>query len=191
MLVRWQFLVDYYGADITGHRGHLSKAHNATYTVLLNKWSPIERFRFTNQAGEHAEERLVRSAAWTEGVTGSLAARDDRDTAPLVITLALNRSPCGHCAGVLADGLSKLQFSYARRFENAVFILASLGYYQSGKFMSDAHEQRHPSSGERLWVTTDKGLERLEETGWRLAALSFDDEPTQRGQELMDYLRRA
>lgn len=88
------------------------------------------------------------------------------------------------------SALEKLQFNFARRFENTVFCLASLGYYQSSKFMSPEHDQRHPSSNKPRWVTTQQGLERLTSSGWRLTTLSFDGMLTSRGQELSDFLAK-
>lgn len=188
MIVRWQDLVTYYGTDLGMHRGSLEKAHQATYAVLACKWSPSDPSSVANRSGEHAEERLLHTAVWEREIPAALEARSDLDVQPMVVTLALNRSPCGHCARVLAEALERLQFDFARRFENAVFILASLGYYQSSKFGSPDHAQHHPDSGEPLWVTTAKGLERLQDSGWRLGVLSFDGAITARGRELVEFL---
>ena len=119
--------------------------------------------RFANCSGEHAEERLVESKVWTDDIPSALDSR---------------------------SALEKLQFNFARRFENTVFCLASLGYYQSSKFMSPEHDQRHPSSNKPRWVTTQQGLERLTSSGWRLTTLSFDGMLTSRGQELSDFLAK-
>ncbi len=188
MIANWNDLVEYYGTDINAHRSCLSKAHQSTYAMLACKWSARDPARIANQSGEHAEERLLKTAIWTDDIPSAMENRTDLDSEPMVITLALNRSPCGHCAMALTAALEKLQFNYSKRFENTVFILASLGYYQSSKYMSDDHEQEHAESGAPIWVTTAKGMEQLENAGWKLAVLSFDNNVTQRGQELADYL---
>ena len=190
MSANWEDLVAYYGSEINTHKASLNKAHQATYAMLACKWSAQDPARFANCSGEHAEERLVESKVWTDDIPSALDSRSDLDVQPLIVTLALNRSPCGHCSLILAQALEKLQFNYARRFENTVFCLASLGYYQSSKFMSPEHDQRHPSSNKPRWVTTQQGLDRLTSAGWRLTTLSFDGALTSRGQELSDFLAK-
>ena len=186
----WEDLITYYGSDISVHKASLNKAHQATYAMLACKWSASDPARFANCSGEHAEERLLESTVWVNDIPNALASRSDLNTQPMNVTLALNRSPCGHCSLILAQALDKLQFNYARRFENTIFLLASLGYYQSSKFMSSEHDQRHPTSNQPKWVTTQNGLDRLTSSGRRLTTLSFDGKITARGQELSDFLTR-
>ena len=188
MIVNWEDLETYYGSDISIHRDHLNRAHQATYAMLACKWSSADPARFANQSNEHAEGRLLQSTVWREDVPSALDSRTDLDKQPMIVTLAINRSPCGHCAYMLAKALQELQFNFARRFENSVFLLASLGYYHSNKYLSPEHEQRHPESNQPLWVTTQRGLESLKNAGWHLAALSFDGKLTRRGGEFARFI---
>lgn len=183
---RWADALIYFGSEINDHAQALSQARQTTYGLLVCRSAPDGEARLASCNGEHAEERLVRTPLWREQIDGALANWDMRDT-PMVVMLALNRSPCANCSQVLAGALHSLHNKYALRCERQHFVLASLGYYQGRNFMAEESAPNRSSTPSRT-VTTDRGLRILREAGWKLCVLDFGQGLTHRGAELHEYL---
>ena len=184
-VLSWPDALAYFGDDIDEHRKHLATAGQTTYGLLTCRWSPSDAVRMASRSGEHAERRLVLSDVWRE-LDAALDAWDTRSD-PMVILLALNRSPCADCAQVLAGALHQLDQRYALRCQRQHFILASLGYYQGAGFMRHASAPQLRDAPSRD-VTTGSGLEALHDAGWKLCVLDFGQGVTRRGQELLAFL---
>ncbi|MBS1211676.1 MAG: hypothetical protein H6R26_292 [Proteobacteria bacterium] len=129
----------------------------------------------------------MQSKLWTEQLPAALDAWTPGD-APIVVLLAINRSPCADCASVLASALHSLNDRFALRCEQQHFILASLGYYQGTGFMRDESAPHLRSIPSRA-VTTHRSLQALHEAGWKHCVLDFGRGLTRRGEELYEYLR--
>jgi hypothetical protein len=184
-VLSWSDALAYFGPEIDTHRKQLSKAGQTTYGLLVCRWAPGGAVRLASRDGEHAERRLVLSPLWQE-IDAALSSWDMRDD-PMVILLALNRSPCADCAQVLAGALHALENRYALRCERQHFILASLGYYQGVDFMSGSTAPHFLEAPSRS-VTTGTGLEALREAGWKQCVLDFGKGVTRRGAELLEFL---
>lgn len=178
----WSAATDYFGDDIDVHRRHLSRGGRATYGLLACRFLPGDSAHVFSSRGEHAEQQLLQSSLWAEELPQALAARHPGH-APLLVLLALNRSPCGDCAHLLASALNQLTYSFALAAERSHFVLASLGDYHSDKPVQHS-PQGHPQT-----FSTDRGMRALQEAGWRLCTLTFDGERTRRGQTLAAYLQ--
>lgn len=187
-IFHWRDALAYFGNELDVHRADLQRAGQATCGLLACRSTPAGDARLTNRQGEHAERRLLQSRLWTEELPAALDAWMPGQP-PLVVMLAINRSPCADCAAILASALHHLHDRFSLRFEQQVFILASLGYYQGAGFMSTEGAPQHlgrPS----LTVSTDRGLQALHEAGWRQCVLDFGPGLTRRGAELREYLQR-
>ena len=186
-VLHWSDAVAYFGEDIQIHAEALSRATQATYGLLTCRSAEQGTSQMVNRDGDHAERRLMLTPLWTRDLTAALSDWYPGDD-PMVILLAINRSPCADCAHVLASALHALNDRYALRCEKQYFILASLGLYQGRGFMADEaapHSLRRPSRT----VTTTRGLEILREAGWKLCVLDFGRGLTRRGTELLEYLQ--
>jgi hypothetical protein len=184
-VLSWSDALAYFGPEIDAHREQLSKAGQTTHGLLACRWAPGEAVRLASRDGDHAERRLVLSPLWQE-IDAALSHWDMRDD-PMLILLALNRSPCADCAQVLAGALHALESRYALRCERQHFILASLGYYQGARFMSEGAAPHSLDSPSRC-VTTGNGLEALRAAGWKQCVFDFGKGVTRRGEELLEFL---
>jgi hypothetical protein len=179
----WADALAYFGNDLEVHRKPLSKATMATYGLLACRFLTGDTADVVNGDGDHAEQKLIHSSLWTEELERALASWDPRSS-PMLILIALNRSPCGDCAHLLASALNKLNDRYSLTTERQHFVLASLGYYHSAK------DIKKSSRGLPQTFTTDKGMRSLKEAGWKLCTLTFDSKTTRRGKELSNYLKQ-
>jgi hypothetical protein len=181
--LNWADALTYFGGDLNVHRKPLSSAGWPTYGLLACRFLAGDTANVENADGEHAEEKLIRSSLWKTDLDNALAQRDPRSE-PMLILLAINRSPCADCAHLLANALHRLNDKYALTTERQHFILASLGYYHSNKDIQKS-ERGLPQT-----FTTDKGMRKLREAGWKLCTLSFDGQLTPRGRQLDAYFSR-
>jgi len=179
----WSDAVAYFGGDLNVHRTALSAAKWSTYGLLACRFLVGDTASVVSGDGEHAEQKLIRSALWTDELDAALANWDPRGS-PMLVLLALNRSPCGDCAHLLASALHKFNDKYALTTEKQHFVLASLGYYHSNK------EPQRSVRGLPQTFTTHKGMKALSEAGWKLCTLSFDSKRSHRGNELKNYLQQ-
>lgn len=179
----WADATAYFGADLEVHRKSLSKATTATYGLLACRFLPGDTADVVNGHGDHTEQKLIHSSLWTDEIDRALADWDPQSS-PMLILLALNRSPCGDCAHLLASALNKYNHRYALKTEQQHFVLASLGYYHSTK------DIKHSPRGLPQTFTTDRGIRALKEAGWKLCTLTFDSKTTRRGKELNTYLQQ-
>ena len=179
----WSDALTYFGGDLDLHRTALSSASWTTHAILACRFVVGDVAKVESQDGEHAEQKLVNSKLWTEELDLALANWESRD-APMLVLLAINRSPCGYCARHLANALHRLIDRYPLKAERQHFILASLGYYHSNK-----DEERSPTSPPKNF-TTVSGINELREAGWRLCTLKFDGKATPRGKLLNAYLNQ-
>ena len=179
----WADATAYYGSGLEVHRKPLSEASMATYGLLACRFLKGDTEQVVNGDGDHAEQKLIRSSLWTEELDHALADWDPRSS-PMLVLVALNRSPCGDCAHLLASALNHYNDRYALTTERQHFVLASLGYYHSNK------ATQHSARGLPQTFTTDKGMRALKEAGWKLCTLTFDAKTTRRGRELSTYLRQ-
>ena len=186
MILHWQQILQYYAGSIDraelnrAHSGLVGRAGQTSYALLLCRAASGGEQRFASGHGMHAEAHLLASPLWREQIPDALARRSALDSQPLVVTLVINRSPCGECAASLAAALGRLGMQFAARIENTRFICASRGYYQ-GNFLGSGGLRRDR-------VTTHTGLEAMRNAGWELAVLQMDNQLPARGNELLDYL---
>lgn len=179
----WNDLVEYFGDDLAIHRLPLSSAGWNTYGLLASRFVANDTLGLVNGEGEHAERKLVGSTLWTQDLDQALAAWHP-NSSPMLVLLAINRSPCADCAHLLADALHRIHNKYPLTAEKHIFLLASLGYYHSSK-----DEKRAPGALPKSF-TTERGLRALRDAGWRLCTLSFDGKLTRRGKEFGAQLER-
>ncbi|OYU29070.1 MAG: hypothetical protein CFE41_03560 [Burkholderiales bacterium PBB2] len=179
----WADATAYFGNDLEVHRRHLADAGMATHGLLACRFLKGDSSRMMSGDGDHAEQKLIHSKLWTEELARALANWDPRSS-PMLILVALNRSPCGDCAHLLASALQRFNNDYSLTTERQHFVLASLGYYHSAK------ATQHSTRGLPQTFTTDKGMRALKEAGWKLCTLTFDAKTTRRGKELSRYLQK-
>ena len=203
MILKWQDLVDFYGSAVEAHRDALNSNKPTTYALLCCSPFADQGALVKNTSGDHAESRLLASDLWTDRVPQAMEfAGGDK---PVLFTLALNRAPCGHCARLLANALSELQFQYAARFEHTYFILAARGNYHSYKKFEEAREKAasESSSGQirdqdgnfpedvQKTISTGHGMDLLTKSGWLLCGLQFGDQLSRSGEELARFLTQS
>ena len=152
MILHWDQLVLHYGAGVGIHRPRFEEASQTTYGLLCCRYSPTED-ELGYSAGAHAEANLLRTALWTTHLPNALRQWTPHDSR-IIVTLALNRSPCRACAALLCDALSALYRDFPGRGPQNRFILAARGAYE------DAH---HPK---RLGSAAGRRLGTLRFTGW-------------------------
>ncbi len=102
----------------------------------------------------------------------------------MLVMVALNRSPCGDCAHLLASALNHYNDRYALTTERQHFVLASLGCHHSNK------PTQRSARGWPQTFATDKGMRSLKEAGWKPCTLTFGAKTTRRGRELSTYLQQ-
>lgn len=179
----WTDALTYFGTDIDIHRTALSSASWTTHAILACRFLAEDTVNVESGDGEHAEQKLIKSRLWTVALDQALANWDSRD-APMLILMAVNRSPCGDCAYHLAAALHRLHDKYPLKAERQHFVLASLGYYHSNR------DEERPRSTPPKNFTTGRGINELKEAGWRLCTLVFDGKATRRGTQLSRYLKQ-
>jgi len=179
--LNWSDAVSYFGRDLDVHRTALSTAAWSTYGLLACRFVANDTANVVSGDGEHAEQKLLRSSLWNQDLDRALDSWDPRGQ-PMLVLVALNRSPCADCAHQLASALHRLNDKYSLTVERQHFLLASLGYYHSNKDETRAKGARPKT------FTTDRGMRTLKEAGWKLCTLSFDAGLTRRGKELNNYL---
>ena len=181
-ILNWSDAVSYFGDDLATHRKPLATAAWSTHALLACRFVANDTAHVMNGDGEHAEEKLIRSALWNQDLDQALASWDPRGQ-PMLVLMALNRSPCGNCAHLLARALHRLNDKYPLTVGKQHFVLASRGYYHSNK-----DEVRAKGSPPKSF-TTDRGMRAMKDAGWKLCTLAFDAELPRRGKEWTNYLR--
>jgi hypothetical protein len=171
MILHWEQLALYYGTELNKDRGRFERAHQTTYALLccrLARGDDVLRA----SAGEHAEARLLETDLWQDDIPRALAARAEL-AGPVVVTLAINRSPCRACAGRLTEALLALHKAYPVGCDASRFVLAATGqYWGTG-----------PGA-----LTLMPDLKRLKEAGWELCVLQVGPQLSERGEELRQNL---
>lgn len=182
MILHWKQILLYYGSEVDAHQSFLERAGQTTYALLLCRWAPTGEQRLASHQGVHAEQRLLQTPLWTQEIPNALESWSLQDHHPIIITMALNRTPCVDCAAVLTDSLNRLEWKFAMRFQHTRFVLACRGYYQ-GDYLDPVSGQIRTDR-----VTTDRALKQLQEAGWEVCVLQFADRLPDRGQELLNFL---
>jgi hypothetical protein len=177
----WNDAVAYFGAELDQYKSRLQRATQATQGLLACRSVRGGDTMLASRDGDHSEVRLIDTDIWKQQLPAALDAWTPGDD-PMIVLLAINRSPCGDCATVLAGALHALNDRFPLRCEQQHFILASLGYYQGAGFMKGG-------VWDRGTVTTHGGLQAVHEAGWKQCVLDFGHGPTRRGGELLEYLR--
>jgi hypothetical protein len=154
MILHWEQLPLHYGPEVATHRGRFETAGQTTYGILCCRFGPDD-VRLASQDGEHAEARLLQHEIWTTHIPQALDRWEPRDN-PIVVTMAINRSPCRNCSALLVTALGALSRRFPARCDMNRFILASRGIYE------DARMQQ---------ATTRNDLVRLRDAGWELCVL--------------------
>jgi hypothetical protein len=173
MILHWEQLRLYYGAELGQHRWRFERAHNTTYGLLCCRLARGDD-RLAASSGDHAETRLLQCDLWCEDVPAALDTWTERND-PIVTTMVLNRSPCRNCAAALETALNAVHNRFALGGEKNRFVLACLGkYWGSG-----------PGA-----LTLIPDLRRLKESGWELCVLQMGTELSARGAELEEDLQR-
>lgn len=199
MTIRWEDLAACYGPQIDRYKGELDSNRPSTHAVLCIPL-PGGGAKFKSEDGEHAEERLLFSDLWKSKVREALSygSVDHK----VIITIAINRAPCGHCALILAEKLKELQFNHAARSPNSVFLLAARGNYHAiTKFDKARGEAAKAGGGQirdengnypdavRKHISTGRGLDQMVKSGWHLRVLQFGETLPPSGDDLSAYLR--
>jgi hypothetical protein len=175
--------VEYYGDEISPNKDRLKVAGYQTHAMLACRWSPTENIAFQNFDGDHAEDQILADRIWRSDIPAAIGSWTDQNPAPMVVTLAINRSPCDRCAGNLAHALHDLHNRFALRTPQQHFLLAMRGYYESQKFMQNGKY-------EETTVTTTGGLKLLKDAGWKLCVLLFDNETSALGSDRRKLVRQ-
>lgn len=179
MILHWNALVRYFGTEVNAHQHRFQQAGQTTYGLLCCRFAPGND-RLGTSSGDHAEQRLLRSPLWTDEIPAALNAWTSLNRSPIVVTLAINRSPCPMCTDELVNALTALQWEFPMRFPQARFILASRGAYQG----------QVTSAGYYANATTMAGLRRLHNAGWELGVLQTGTQLSPSGEQLRQALER-
>jgi hypothetical protein len=171
MILLWDQLVLHYGSEVNAHRPRFEAAGQTTYGLLCCRFSPAD-YQLRASDGDHAEARLLLSETWRVHVPNALEHWDPRGSR-LVVTMAINRSPCGNCANLLVAALGDLHSRFPLRSQQNRFLLASRGVYEDS------------SMKER---TTRNDLVRLRDAGWELCVLQVGPALSDRGRILLEGL---
>ena len=113
MILHWDQLVLHYGAGVSIHRTRFEEASQTTYGLLCCRYSPTED-ELGSSAGAHAEANLLQSTLWRTHLPNALRQWTPHDSR-IIVTLALNRSPCQACAARLVDALGALYREFPGR----------------------------------------------------------------------------
>lgn len=180
MILHWDQLPLHYGSEVASHRSRFEAATQTTYALLCCKFLPGDD-RLVPSQGDHAEQRILASPTWRTDLPAALQGWSPLNHSQIVVTLALNRSPCRACARALSFALKSLQWRHALAFQNSRFLLASRGAYQ-GKVSStlDYYDQ----------ATTTGDLKELRDAGWELCVLQLGGQLAPSGRELLQTLAR-
>ena len=154
MILHWEQMVLHYGPEIATHRPKFEAAGQTTYGLLCCRFAPDDK-QLASRDGDHAEARLLQHQNWTEHIPRALEHWEPRDS-PIVVVLAINRSPCRNCSALLVTALGALHRRFPVACDQNRFILASRGIYE------DARMQQ---------ATTRNDLVRLKGAGWELCVL--------------------
>jgi hypothetical protein len=173
MLLSWERLMAYYGADeLAIHRWRFEQAGETTHGMLCCRWSP-DGDRVRASSGEHCEVRLLQTDLWTQHIPGAVRAWTPANQ-PIVTAMVLNRTPCADCTNRLVEALEALQKQYPVACENNRFLLVCRGKYWG----------RGPGV-----MTLIPHLRRLREAGWELCVLQMGSDLPPSGRELAEDLR--
>ncbi len=181
-VLMWSDAVAYFGTELDQYASRLRRASRATHGLLACRSVRGGDTMLASRDGDHSEVRLLDTDVWKQQLPAALDAWVPGQSDPMVVLLAINRSPCGDCASVLANALHDLNDRFPLRCERQHFILASLGYYQGKRFMDGGRWDRGT-------VTTHRDMQAAHDAGWRHCVLDFGKGPTRRGAELLEYLR--
>lgn len=173
MILHWEQLVLYYGKPLSLHQSKFEKATQTTFGLLACRYSPTD-FLITSSAGDHAEQRLLKSDIWSSHLPIAVA-RSETTNQPLVTAIVINRSPCQSCANLLILALDELFRRNPLRTGHNRFILAALGAYEDGEMQN---------------MTTQNDLVRLQAAGWELAVLQTGSSLSRRGLILQQGIER-
>lgn len=173
MILHWEQLVLHYGSpEINAYRGRFEEAGQTTYGLLCCRYSPTED-RLGYSSGVHAEESLLQSMMWTTHIPKALQNWTPHDSR-IIVTLALNRSPCQSCANLLISALGAMYRNRPTALMNR-FILAAKGAYEDA---------------DMTMATTQNDLFRLREAGWELCVLQVGPALSARGYILLEGIER-
>lgn len=173
MILHWDQLPLHYGPELDAHRSHFEEAGQTTFGLLCCRFSPSDD-RLGYSDGAHAEERLLTSDIWSREIPQAFEGWMPGGS-PIVVTMALNRSPCRVCAARLVQALGALQRRFPLRCEQNRFLLACRGVYEAGSAAQS---------------TSFNDLRRLHAAGWQLCVLQTGARLSNRGQILLDSLVR-
>ena len=176
----WRDALGYFGDEIEPHAKALSEATNSTYGLLVCRSAQGGQTLMVNRDGGHAERRLMLSSLWTRDIDYAISDWYPHLSQPMVVLLAINRSPCPDCAHLLAAALHALDRKFALRCGQQHFVLASLGLYKGPGF---ADKRGQPDT------STERGFQELREAGWKPCVLDFGRGLTRRGDQLLEYLK--
>jgi hypothetical protein len=179
MILHWRQLPLHYGGEVDAHRVHFEEAGQTTYALLCCRFAPGND-RLAPSGGDHAERKLLASPLWTQEIPVALANWSTLNHSRIVVTMAINRTPCPACTRALVHALTELQWKFALRFEHARFILACRGAYQGTISEAGFYEQ----------ATTTGDLRLLQEAGWELCVLQLSEALPPSGRELLQALER-
>ncbi|WP_444900329.1 hypothetical protein ACJJIX_00350 [Microbulbifer sp. VAAC004] len=148
------------------------KAENPTYSFLFSPSSIEEVFTSTSGNGSHAEEKLMKSLTWKVWIPSAIDNSISGLSQKFNVILGVSRTPCSNCTDLLVSQIQNIQRRYPLRYENARFILASLGAYKPGETNPDNMR------------TSIKDLTRLDRSGWELCVLQTKNTLTRNGKIL-------
>jgi hypothetical protein len=177
MILDWPELLMCYGADIAEYRDRFATAGETTNALLCCRFTPSNS-RVAASGGAHAERKLLISSLWTREIPEAFANWNPIGSAPIVVTLVINRTPCRACTGTLVKALSVLQWHFAARVPQARFLLACRGAYEGKPNEAGYYEN----------ATTTGDLKVLQDVGWSLCVLKVGDELSPSGRQLLQAL---
>ncbi len=186
-VLQWQDALAWFGNDLDEHARRLETAGQTTYGLLACRFLHGDSALEASRDRLHAERHLLLTDLWTEQLPRALDTWDQR-SGPMLVLLALNRTPCADCASRLARALNRLNDRFPLGAERQHFVLAARGYYQGRGFMESDRARVKEGQPSRD-VTTHRSLQAMREAGWRLAALDFGNGLSRRGQEWLEYLQ--
>jgi hypothetical protein len=173
MILLWDQLKLHYGDEIRRHKARFEIAGETTYGLLCCRFSPTDRFTYSRD-GEHAEARLLESDVWKVHVDRALSSWDPRGST-IVVTVAINRSPCRDCGDLLVKALEDLSRRHPSACDDetgnhARFILACRGLYAGRQYILGTRKSLFP---------------RLKEAGWEQCVLQLGKDLPASGKELL------
>jgi hypothetical protein len=118
MIIHWRQSPLYYGGELEGHRSHFEEAGETTYALLCCRFA-LGDDRLVPSREDHAERRLLTSPLWTQEIPAALESWSALNRTRIVVTMAINRTPCRECANWLAHSLKDLQRRFPGVFRTA------------------------------------------------------------------------